>query len=227
MVEQVLALQELDIRIRELERELADIPARKKAEEERLRSHKEAVAGGENSLKQQQAGIRELELESASNKEKILKLRQQQMQVKTNKEFKAFEAEIATLESRIRGIEDKELVLMEQADAARGTVAEKKKSLETEQGALNVELMNWDARTAEVKGVLDGLRKERLSVVSHVAQDWLAVYERIFKRKDRAMVAVEDGICGGCHMKLPPYVIHTVRRKTGMVFCDFCGRMLY
>ena len=44
--------------------------------------------------------------------------------------------------------------------------------------------------------------------------------------RDRALVNVENGTCTGCHMKLPPYLIHQARKQTEIVFCGYCGRML-
>ena len=49
----------------------------------------------------------------------------------------------------------------------------------------------------------------------------------IFPRKDRALVALEDGVCGGCHMQLPPYVVHATKKHSSIVLCEYCGRILY
>jgi uncharacterized protein len=58
-------------------------------------------------------------------------------------------------------------------------------------------------------------------------RSWLQAYERIFTRKDAALVPVEDGVCGGCHMTLPPSVVHQARRRNAAVACVYCGRLLY
>jgi len=57
----------------------------------------------------------------------------------------------------------------------------------------------------------------------------LAKYTRILKNKrDFAVVLVESGgHCGGCHMKLPPQVIHDARNPQKIVGCNFCGRIVY
>jgi catechol 2,3-dioxygenase-like lactoylglutathione lyase family enzyme len=57
---------------------------------------------------------------------------------------------------------------------------------------------------------------------------WMAHYMRIIARRDRALAQLNDGICGGCHMKLPPSIHHATRRHdSNMVVCEYCGRLLY
>ena len=86
-IERLLALQEHDSRIRGIKKELRDIPERKELEIERLSGHKAALADAESTMKTQQAIVKELELEITARHEKIAKLRQQQFDLKTNKEF--------------------------------------------------------------------------------------------------------------------------------------------
>ena len=74
MIEKLLVVQGHDVRIRAMEKEMRDIPARKEAEQARLEEHKAALAelGGE--LKAKQAAVKELELECDARRQKIDKL---------------------------------------------------------------------------------------------------------------------------------------------------------
>jgi len=87
VIEQLLVVQEHDVRILQLEKEMRDVPARKERELERLNGHKAALAESEEALKAKQAELKQLEVETASNEEKIAKFRSQQLELKTNKEF--------------------------------------------------------------------------------------------------------------------------------------------
>ena len=54
----------------------------------------------------------------------------------------------------------------------------------------------------------------------------LAKYERLKVRYGMgALAAAEDGICPGCRISLPSSVAG--RLKSGVTFCDHCGRILY
>ncbi len=227
-IEQLLHLQEFDTRIREIEQELKDIPERKRIEEARLDTLKQNVEESEKTTQSAQAHIKELELEVDSNKEKINKLRTQQLDIKTNKEFKAIESEISMLESTIRNIEDKQLLAMDSVESARIDQARHKSALDEEQGRLNEDLAVWDEREKELQQTLTETRTQRSEAAQHVDNsEFLSRYEFIHSRKNQALVALQDGFCGGCHMSLPPYVGHELRKQINPVCCSNCGCMLY
>jgi predicted nucleic acid-binding Zn-ribbon protein len=229
VIEKLLVVQDIDIRIRDIEQRLQDIPRRQEQEQTRLADHKAALAAAEEKLKAARADVSRMELESESRKAKITKLRQQQFELKTNKEFKTMEAEIEAVEAEIRKIEDQELELMEQVEAARAGVAQKKADLDVEEQAVQADVRVLQERAGEIEQELARCRAEREIAVTDVAPDWLAHYERLMVRgRDRALVALEGGVCGGCHMKLPPSFHHATRRHDNeMVVCEYCSRLLY
>jgi len=226
-IKKLLPLQELDCQLRDMKRELEDIPARKEEEQSRLQEHKANLAEAEEAMKLEQAKIKELELEVQSCKDQIEKYRQQQMVLKSNKEFRAMETEIANVQSKIREHEDQELVLMEDVESARVSVMERRKELEAEEEAVNLDVADLDKRMAGIEGEIASIEASRSETLAEVPDDMLSRYERILTRRDRALVPVEGGICGGCHMKLPPSVNQNILRQEDMVACDHCGRLLY
>jgi predicted nucleic acid-binding Zn-ribbon protein len=42
-----------------------------------------------------------------------------------------------------------------------------------------------------------------------------------------AIVPVDAGICGGCHMKLVTATLNGIKAEDNMVHCEQCGRILY
>ena len=226
-VEKLLALQQIDSRIREIERELKNIPARKKDEEDRLSAHRKEVADAEQKLKAAQTDIKKLDLENAARSEKIGKFRQQQLELKTNREFKAIDTEIDAVKQEISGLEEQELVLMEEIEGARSRLAAKQQALVAEQTLVNDDIKRLDERAAQLGQEARELMTGREAAAREVEALWLTRYESVFKRKDQALVPLKDGFCGGCHMKLPPSVAHDRRRGDVMVTCNFCGRLVY
>lgn len=226
-IEKLVNLQALDNRIQIAEKELKDIPARKDLETRRLQEHKAGLAAAEETLKGLQAQIRQRETEIEGNRDKIAKLRTQQMQLKTNKEFKAMDMEIETVGHGILDIEDGIIVLMESVEKARNDVQARRQELDAEATAVARDHKELDERQARIEAVLNAEKAERAKIAATVASAWLGPYETILSRKTVALVPVEDGVCGGCHMKLPPYLVHNARKHNGAVFCGFCGRMLY
>ncbi|MBM4144463.1 MAG: hypothetical protein FJ225_12855 [Lentisphaerae bacterium] len=223
----LVAVQELDLRLRDLERELRDIPLRKEEEQARLAAHRQALEAARDKIKHAQAAIRQLDVETGSRREKIVKLRQQQLELKTNKEFQAMEGEIRAVERDIAGIEDRELTLMDDLETAKFEADESSRTLAAEEAEVSRDVSAWDERMRALETEIAGVRAAREQATQGVPADLLRNYERVLGRKTPALAPIEDGVCGGCHMKLPPYVLHDARRADGMVFCVFCGRLLH
>jgi predicted nucleic acid-binding Zn-ribbon protein len=226
--DQLLAVQEQDLMILRIETELQDIPARKAREMERLNGHKASVEEAEAALKATQAELHQNELEVQAKKDQIAKLRTQQMSLKTNKEFKAMSDEIETIERSIRRDEDNEIAIMEKIEAAKESLREQKESLDDEKAEVDEDVKVFDERTKELEDELTSLKAKRNELVEGIDQEWLKRYESILqRRKGAAMVSCSNGVCGGCHMAVPPYQQHAARKQVEMVVCGYCGRMLY
>jgi len=226
-IDNLLAVHEVDVQIFGVKKEIADIPVRKKEEETRISTHRQAVEKAESELKLGQASAKEQELEIDSLKDKIIKLRQQQFQIKTNEEFKAIEKEVAVIESKIRGVEDQELDIMETIEGLKKGVTENQESLKKEQWSLDADLKEFDRRAQELEQELARLKSRRNEIASKVDHAWLSAYNRVVERKSDALVPLNQGVCGGCHLKLAPSLGHAVLKQTEPVICDFCGRLLY
>ncbi len=227
-IERLLEVQDHDLRLLRIESELKDIPLRKAAEMERLGAHKAALAEAEAGLQARQAELKRHELEVQSKKEKIAKLRTQQMGLKTNKEFKTMAGEIDTIETSIRQDEDMEIEIMEMIEAAKGNMVGRHQELEAEKSDVQDDVRLLDEREDALKAERDAVQVERSRTAEGIDTDWLQRYESILKSKrGAALVSAEGAVCGGCHMTLPPFQQHAARKRMEMVICGYCGRMLY
>jgi predicted nucleic acid-binding Zn-ribbon protein len=227
-IEKLLAVQERDVQIVRIEKELEDIPARQEAEKTRLAEHQANVASAEEEMQKRQAEVKQLELDVIARKEKIAKLRTQQLELKTNREFKAVDQEIATLQEQIGAIEEQELSLMERVEEARSFVTERGKELKEEEELVHEDIEALDERASGLREQLSDLMAARDAAAKEVDARYIGRYEQLFGRKrSEVVVSCEGGTCGGCHMKLPPYKMHDARKQQDLVTCDFCGRLLY
>jgi len=227
-IETLLVIQERDIHLLRLHAELDIVPVRKKAIESQLSSAREAMTQSQDKVKHQQAAIKKAELEVETVKEHIGKLRIQQNQLKTNDEFKAMNYEIAHDQEKIATVEDQILVLMESVESAQAELAAAKANVQKEEAGILDQLSKWDDRFSALSQELQQLQTERDALAHHVDPTWLARYNRIMEnKKDTALSCIENGVCGGCHMSIPPHLAHDARRLESMVTCNYCGRMLY
>ena len=228
MIERLLLVQDRDRSIARLLRESKDIPARKQQLESRLQAHQDFLRKTQEELKKAQAGIKAVEVEVESRRQKIARFREQQTQIKKNEEFRALEHEISVVQAEIRAEEDKELEFMEQVEQNRALIAEREADLKKEDTRVREDQKVFDRRMEELQREVTALQADRKALAEHVDAEWLGRYERIMaKTGDFALVPVEHGACGGCHMNLPPHLTHDARKGLNLVQCSYCSRLLY
>lgn len=226
-LEALLVLQEKDRKIAKLHREIRDIPARKADIDKQLEGGKTKLNQAREALKKVTSDLKQLEIEAAAHGEKILKYKNQQMEAKTNDQYRAFLQEIAAAEKQVAALEDREIVLMEHTESAKKIIAEREAELKEEEDGVSEEKEMLEERLSEVQEDLDKLIADRERITSTVNPSLLTKYDRLFKNKgDFAVVQVEGSHCSGCHMKLPPQVTNDALNPDKLVICNFCGRML-
>ena len=228
VIEQLLVLQDRDRRQRRLEAELADVPV----QERRLREKIARLAAAADSLKQQvlhlESERKKLELEVASKEEFIRKCEAAQSQTKSNDEYRRYAHQVDTTRIEIRSLEDQELVLMEQADAASRDLETARKAAATETAALERQLADLQARSGVLARDLEAVGGERGRLAATVEPAVLSRYERLLQtRGDSCVVGVTGAICGGCHMKLPQHAFLLAKAQRELASCPLCNRILY
>ncbi len=227
-IERLLSLQEYDRKIRKLTNEIDDLPNRRAQCKRRLEAEREAVEGIRKSLRHNEVQIHEREAEAEQLREKIRKYREQQFLIKSNEEYRALEHEIEQTEEMIRKTEDDELSLLESAEKLRLEIASHERTLRDTERSVEEDLNMLDERLQAIRTELSELQRERQSLSLKIQPDWLTRYERIMAHvHDVAIVPIENNACGGCHMKLPTQVVHDVHKGLDLVFCTYCGRILY
>ena len=87
-MERLLELQECDLEIARLRREIADIPKRRAQMESELDAQKGKVAAAEKGLREAQERIKRLEGEIEAARQTERKYREQQLQIKSNDEYR-------------------------------------------------------------------------------------------------------------------------------------------
>jgi len=227
-LERVIALQRLDSAAHDAQRRLAAEPERTRALEARIETAKQRVADAKQRLSDNQARRREIEKEVAVHQGRLSKFREQAMAVKTNEEYHAVQKEIAYAQTEIKGLEDRVLEQMLDADDLSSAVKRSEKELADEQKAADGERKAMAAEFTELRASLERIAGERAALVAALDPHVLAVFELVSKRRNGIGVAeARDGICTICHVRLRPQVFNTIRRNDAIIQCDSCQRILY
>jgi predicted nucleic acid-binding Zn-ribbon protein len=226
-LEALLVLQEKDRKIAKLQREIRDIPTRKAEVESQLEHAKARLAEAREAQMKVQSDLKQLEVEVEAHKEKIVRYKQQQMEAKTNDQYRALLIEVANEEKGISELEDRELELMEQLETSKKAIEEREAELKEEEDGIRDEQEMLAERLQEVEEDLEAQKEKRAKMAGEIDASLLTKYERVFANKrDFAVVRVENGHCRGCNMKLPPQVVNDAINPAKLVACNYCGRML-
>ena len=226
-MERLLELQACDLEIARLKREMSDIPKRKAQMESALDAQKERVAQAERGLREAQERIKRAEGEIEAARQQERKYREQQLQIKSNDEYRALERQIAGIREQVAGFEDAELADMERVDCCKAEAAEQRAELDRQAQRVEAEIAEFMKQAEGLGGLLEAAEAERPAKAAAVDGEWLARYERIAAKGGGAIALVEHGACGHCHMKLSPAQVVEARKPDRLSFCDFCGRILY
>jgi hypothetical protein len=65
--------------------------------------------------------------------------------------------------------------------------------------------------------------------VAEIAPELTRRYERLRERKEGLAVAqvLSNGICEGCHVKIPDRLYADLQETSDLRTCEECGRILY
>jgi hypothetical protein len=231
VIDDLATLQTQDAIIRELEQHVKDIPLRKEQELGRLRTEDEALQSARNAVLAVKTDIQHAELEIQGKQDAIVKLKQQQMTLKTNKEFAAMSVEIRQAELALQNAEYDLAARRNRLEPAERAEQEHLAKYEAAKAGVDSYVRELDGRFGEAEAALEAARAERLRLRAPLdigsARRYLMYYERLSRNRWPALVKISDGICSGCLMTLPPSKAQAVRRASDVVTCDFCGRLVY
>jgi len=227
-VDALLSLQERDTQVAALTAELQLLPRQIAAVEEDVAARSAKFDALKTRTRQIEADRKKLDLDVQSKKAAIARYKSQQQQTRKNEEFAALNHEIEHAEKEISVLEDSELELMEAYDKGLAAVAEAQKELLAFQDKAKHKKADLEKRAAAVAADLIAAEEKQAAAAQAVPEDVLGRYRRILKsKKDVAIVPINHGACGGCHMKLTSQTVLTARAAENLVACENCGRLVY
>jgi uncharacterized protein len=226
-IENLLRLQDADKEIRRLQDEIAELPKRVAAIEQKLAGTLAQLEKAQVAVKTDEAARRKHDTTITDLRGKISKYRDQSLDVKTNDQYKALLHEIQFAEKEIAATEDKILELMLNADARDKEVKAAQAELQAERVEIEKEKEQARERTAEDESQLAEWRARRDQRRSGVNEDLLRHYDRVSKFRGSGIAEVRDQKCMGCQVMLRPQTYNDVRAGQQAMVCDSCQRILY
>jgi predicted nucleic acid-binding Zn-ribbon protein len=226
-LEALLTLQQIDSKLDAIQKVRGDLP-------EEVMDLEDEIAGYETRVGKFEKDISTLEEEITRNKqakkeaEKLInKYKDQQMNVRNNREYDAItkEIELQTLEMELsdKRINEANAKIARKNDEIKNTqdiLSERKKDLNTKNSELQ-------ALVAESEDEENKLVSEREKQIGHIEERLLKSYEKIRSNalNGLGVVMVKRGACGGCFNTVPPQRQADIRDKKKIIVCEHCGRI--
>ncbi len=227
-LEALSKLQSIDSQLDEIEKIRGALP-------DEVMDLEDEIAGYETRVGNHNQVIEDLELSIANNKtsikdaEKLIaKYKEQQMNVRNNREYDAItkemelqELEIQIQEKRIKESQAKIEAKNAEIEDTKNILEERKKDLESKKKEL-------EQITEESKEEEEKLMKNRAKAAKAIEERLLNSYNKIRNnvRNKLGVVPVDRGACGGCFNVVPPQKQAEIREKKKLIVCEHCGRIL-
>lgn len=231
MQEKIMALYELqkiDSQIDEINKVKGELPLEVQDLEDEIAGLNTRIENIGREVEEFNSLTKQRRREIDQAKIQITHYKEQQNNVRNNREYDAItkeieyqELEIELAEKRLKeyatGIKNKKAQL-EEAEAVaadRGAdLAAKKAELESIEAETADQVAELEAKAEKAKVKID----DRL----------LVAYNRIRRsvRNGLAVVSVKRDACGGCFNRIPPQRQVDVRQGKKLIVCEYCGRIL-
>lgn len=205
---------ELPLEVQDLEDEIEGLSTRMENSVSELAELENEIAERKNAIK--------------VSKEAVAKYKEQQNNVRNNREYESLskEIEFQTLEGEIN--EKKINEAKAKIDFKKEAVAEAKERLELRKGDLA-------AKKSELDGIVKETEKEEKALLQKSEKAQELIDERLIMAYHRlrqnaknglAVVAIERDSCGGCFNNIPPQRQLDIQTKRKVIVCEHCGRIL-
>jgi len=227
-LEKLMALQMIDLRVSEMEREKSRIPQSILSLEEELKKAEEKFLAEKADLEKLLKERRQKEKDLEEEVDRVKKAEGRVLEIKTNKEYQAVLKEIANAKKLNRQREEEILEILEKYEEAQRRLAREEKELEDRRKETLrqvAELKQKEASFEEKMASEVQLREEKEKEIS---RDLLGRYRMLAdKRQGVAVARVSQGACQACHMNLRPQLYIELQRQESMIVCPNCSRILF
>jgi len=205
---------ELPLEVQDLEDELQGLETRLIKLQDEIKDLEQDATDRKNSIKDSELAI--------------AKYKEQQNNVRNNREYESLEKEIEFQDLEIK-LNDKRI------KESKYTLTNKKELLED--ATTKFELRKGDLATkkAELDEIIAETQKEEEALLSKSQKAKGSVEDRLVIAYTRlrgnaknglAVVPVDRDSCGGCFNKIPPQRQLDIQTKRKIIVCEHCGRIL-
>ncbi len=227
-LEALLKLQETDSKLDNILKIRGDLPEEVSDLEDEIIGFETRVSKFEGEIASLNATIDGLKNGQKDSEKLITRYKEQQMNVRNNREFDAITKEIELQELEMQ-LADKRI------NEARARIRLVEDDLNTTQNFLNERKEDLKTKKQELQVITSENQEEEKALAAERDKQALKIDERLLKSYQKirnnslnglAVVTVSRGACGGCFSVVPPQRQADIREHKKLIVCEHCGRIL-
>lgn len=222
------ALQKIDSQIDKIRTVRGELPLE-------VQDLEDEIEGLDTRIKNLQEEAKELDTEVSDRKQAIkdaeaaiVKFKDQQNNVRNNREFESLAKEIEYQELEIK-LHDKRMKEAKiKITSKKEVLDEAKERLEFRKGDLKVKQDELNEIVGETQKEEDTLIAQSEKAKALIDVRLIAAYDRLRSnaKNGLAVVGVDRDSCGGCFNKIPPQRQLDIDTRRKVIVCEHCGRIL-
>ncbi|MBR5828225.1 MAG: hypothetical protein IKY49_03210 [Paludibacteraceae bacterium] len=221
-------LQTVDTKIDELRILAGELPQEVKDMSDEVEGLKTRLVNIENNIKECETGISEHRVRIENANAAISRYKEQQNNVRNNREYDNLTKEIEYQELDIEASQRKIRNFTSELETYQSDKTKTITDIEDRTVDLNQKRNELDAILSETKEQTEKLMLRAADLEKHIEDRLVTAFHRIRKNAHNglAVVKVERDSCGGCHSKIPAQRQLDIRLRKKIIVCELCGRIL-
>lgn len=227
-MEQLIKLQGIDTKLRDLNDLLGDLPSKVEGLNKQEEVTKNTLYEKKDRLKEVAVEEHKREVDINLVNGKIDKLKDQLFLVTNNKQYDAIMIEIDHLKEKKSNFENEAIAFLEEKETLKQAIGSMESELEDLSNDLSKRRKKLESAISDSAEEKNSLEKQRKENIANIDSNIISIYNKVMDaRGGLAVVNVEGSGCGGCGAHIPPQKVTEVRAKSGIHRCDICGRFLF
>lgn len=226
-IRDLLALQDVDLRIRNLELKYKTIPGERAHLVEEFEAVRKVFSETTEAVQDIEKKIRACQLETAGERENLKNYKIRSSTIRKPAEYEAAMTQIAGCEQRISDLETKEIALYDELEETKNAHRKAERSYKATGRLVQGEVRSLDALKEKILQEIREKAVESKRLEKNVAQSTLSQYKRMLASgKGEPLSPIRNGLCGNCSLSLPPMTVNEASKGI-IVVCDNCSYLLY
>jgi uncharacterized protein len=226
-VEALLALQQDDLKIREIEAQMRALDPQLAELDKRRDQAAAALARAQTLIQAEEKKQREIQARLAQHKQMQERNLHQLEDVKRMREATAATTQVESTR-RLMAEDESELAIIGRRIAEMSTAVANAKlalaAVEQEQEETRPEI---ESKRSALESQLDDAKKDRDGRAVAVSRPMLGKYDRIRGKRTMALYALRGGSCGNCDTSVPLQRRNMMSGTGQIEVCEACGVLLY